>query len=111
MSMRLDTDDNVATSAIAVLGHMADQSILDGEECQEVCELIFIENKGIAHAAGQFAVNYLFSDDFMRKAKLKKVPKGALHFRSQLSNVSHVFGYFTVCLCCHLPTHRSQEAN
>ncbi len=100
MSMRLDIDDNVATSAIAVLGHMADLSILDGEECQEVCELIFIENKGIAHAAGQFAVNYLFSDDFMRKAKLKKVPKGALLFRSCSSNVSQYIQLFH-CLSLH----------
>ncbi len=82
MSMRLDTDDNVATCSVSVLGHMADRSILDGEECQEVCELMFIENKGIAHAAGHFAVNYLFSDDFMRKAKLKKVSKGILLFHA-----------------------------
>ncbi len=83
MSMRLDTDDSVAMCAVNVLGHMADRSILNAEECQEVCELMFIENKGIAHAAGQFAVNYLFNDDFMRKAKLKKIPKGiTCHYTS-----------------------------
>lgn len=74
--MRLDVDDPAAISAINVLSHMQNLDLLDAEECQEVCELVFLEHRGISHAAGQFAVGYLFSEDFMSKAKQRKVPRG-----------------------------------
>lgn len=76
LSMRLDIDDSAAVTAINVLSYMQSLDLLDTEECQEVCELVFLEHRGISHAAGQFAVGYLFSDDFMSKAKKRKVPKG-----------------------------------
>lgn len=76
LSMRLDIDDHTAICAINVLEQMQIRNLLDGEDCQEVCELIFLENRGISHAAGQFAVSYLFSEDFMSKAKLRKIPRG-----------------------------------
>ena len=78
--MRLDIDDHAAMCAISVLDYMQALNLLDTEECQEVCELIFLEHRGVSHAAGQFAVNYLFSEDFMSKAKLRKVPKGKVMF-------------------------------
>ena len=74
--MRLDVDEHAAVTAIQVLGHMHSLDLLDSEDSLEVCELLFLENRAISHAAGQFAVGYLFSDDFMTRAKQKKVLSG-----------------------------------
>ena len=76
LSMRLDVDELAAVTAINVLTHMLGLDLLDNEECMEVCELIFMEARAISHAAGQFAVNYLFSADFMDRAHQKPVPAG-----------------------------------
>ena len=81
VSMRLDKDDNVAVHAIHLCGHLLVLDMLEPEECVEVCELTFFENRAISHAAGDFAVKYLFSDDFMAKAKQARVPKGEGWFR------------------------------
>ena len=42
----------------------------------QVCELMFVESRVVSHIAGDFATRYLFSDDFMTRAKQAKVPKG-----------------------------------
>jgi len=78
LSMRLDIEDSVAVVAINVLEHMQNLKLLEMDECQEVCELLFLESRGISHAAGQFAISYFFSEDFMSKAKVKRPPKGAM---------------------------------
>jgi len=74
--MRLDVDETAAVTAISVLTSMLLLELLDSEECVEVCELIFLESRSISHAAGQFAVNYLFSSDFMERSRRKAVPAG-----------------------------------
>lgn len=74
--MKLDVEESTAVMAIVVLTHMLNLDLLEAEECVEVCELTFIESRPISHAAGQFAVNYLFSADFMDRARQKPVPAG-----------------------------------
>ena len=74
--MRLDVDEHAAVTAISVLCHMQALDLLDAEESLEVCELVFLENRAISHTAGQFAVDYLFSEDFMSRAKQREVPEG-----------------------------------
>ena len=69
--MKLDVDEPTAVTAIIVLTHMLNLDLLEAEESVEVCELVFIESRAISHAAGQFAVNYLFSADFMDRARQK----------------------------------------
>lgn len=76
MSLRLDIDESAAVAAIGVLTYMLSLDLLEPEECVEVCELIFIESRPISHAAGHFAINYLFSSDFMDRARQKVVPAG-----------------------------------
>ncbi len=76
--MRLDIDETAAVTAISVLTSMLMLELLDAEESVEVCELIFLESRAISHAAGQFAVNYLFSADFMERSKRKAVPAGTV---------------------------------
>lgn len=74
--MRLDQDEQVAVVDINVLLHMLSLDLLEAEECVEVCELTFMESRAISHATGQFAASYLFSDDFMARARQKSVPRG-----------------------------------
>lgn len=74
--MRLDREDGVAVHALHVCGHLLSLDMLEPEDCVQVCELVFVENRAISHAAGEFAVRYLFSEDFMARAKQAKVPKG-----------------------------------
>jgi len=76
LSMRLDREDSVAVHALHVCGHLLSLDMLEPEDCVQVCELVFVENRAISHAAGDFAVRYLFSEDFMARAKQAKVPKG-----------------------------------
>ena len=76
MSMRLDREDNVAVHAIHLCGILLSRDMLEPEDCLEICELSFMENRAVSHAAGEFAVKYLFSDDFMAKAKQARIPKG-----------------------------------
>ena len=74
--MKLDADEAAAVAAINVLTYMLTLDLLEPEESIEVCELTFIESRAISHAAGQFAVGYLFSSDFMDRARQKSVPAG-----------------------------------
>ena len=76
VSLHLDKEDSVAVQAIKLCKHLLQRDVLEAEECLEVCELAFLENKAVSHAAGEFAVSYLFSDDFMARAKQAKVPRG-----------------------------------
>ena len=78
LSMRLDVDEHTAVTAVSVLCHMQALDLLDAEESLEVCELVFLENRAISHTAGQFAVDYLFSEDFMSRAKQREVPPGEM---------------------------------
>lgn len=74
--MRLDREDAVAVHAIQLCMHLLVLDMLEPDDCTEICELVFVENRAVSHAAGQFATRYLFSDEFMAKAKQSKVPKG-----------------------------------
>lgn len=76
MAMRLDREDAVAVHAIQLCTHLLVLDMLEPDDCTEICELVFVENRAVSHAAGQFATRYLFSDEFMAKAKQAKVPKG-----------------------------------
>jgi hypothetical protein len=76
VAMKLDKEDNVAIAAINLLCNMLELNILEPEDCTEICEMVFIENKNIARTAGKFTVKYLFSEDFMSKARLEKPPDG-----------------------------------
>ena len=52
---------------------------------------MFVESRSVSHTAAEFATRYLFSDDFMTRARQAKVPKGT--------------SVFTECTCvcvCHL---------
>ena len=46
------------------------------QHCHQVCELMFVESRSVSHTAAEFATRYLFSDDFMTRARGAKVPKG-----------------------------------
>lgn len=72
MIMRLDKDDNVSVSAVALCSHLLDLQVLEEEDCLEICELVFTDNRSLAQEAGAFTVKYLFSDAFMRKARQQK---------------------------------------
>lgn len=76
VSLHLDKEDPVAVQAIKLCKHLLQRDLLEAEECLEICELAFLENKAVSHAAGEFAASYLFSDDFMARAKQTKVPRG-----------------------------------
>lgn len=39
---------------------------------------MFVESRTVSHTAGDFATRYLFSDDFMTRAKQANVPKGVV---------------------------------
>lgn len=66
----------MAVHGIRLCGCLLQLDILEAEDSLEICELVFLENKAISHAAGEFAVAYLFSEDFMAQAKQARVPKG-----------------------------------
>ncbi len=74
--MRLDCEEAVAVHAIQLSAHLLALDMLEPEECVEMCELVFFESRAISHAAGEFTVRYLFSEDFMAKAQQSRVPKG-----------------------------------
>ena len=74
--MRLDKEEVVAVHAIQLCATMMARDMLEAEECVEICELVFLESRTVSHAAGDFAVKYLFSDDFMSRAKQARVVKG-----------------------------------
>ena len=65
---------------------------------------MFVESRSVSHTAGEFATRYLFSDDFMTKAKQAKVPKGVYYTAVCVCFVPDIHMY--VCVCC-----RSQEGD
>ena len=54
--MRLDKEDNVAVNAIELASHLLSLDMLDAEECVEICELVFMENRHIARASGKVLI-------------------------------------------------------
>lgn len=50
--MRLDKEDNVVVAAISLCSYLLSMDMLEPEECVEICELVFMENRQIARAAG-----------------------------------------------------------
>ena len=97
MTMRLDVDDHAAVTDISVLTSMMNLDLLEGEECVDVCELIFMENRAVSHAAGQFAVSYFFSADFMERARRKAVPPGVCGLSVSVSEVC-MYARLIVCV-------------
>ena len=75
---------------------------------------MFVEGRAVSHAAGEFATRYLFSEDFMTKARQSKVPKGALYPTSFVSTLSllliHISSYFLI-LFNTVVFHRAQETD
>ena len=53
----------------------------------QVCELMFVESRNVSHTAAEFATHYLFSDDFMTRARQAKVPKGIHVYTLLIQNV------------------------
>ena len=76
LSMKLDVESSVAVQAINLCSVLLQLDLLTSEECTDICELVFMENRGISHAAGQFLCQYLLSDEFLEKAKTMKVNPG-----------------------------------
>lgn len=76
LSMKLDVEASVAVQAINLCSVLLQLDLLNSEECTDICELVFMENRGISHAAGQFLCQYLLSDEFIEKAKTMKVNPG-----------------------------------
>ena len=73
--MRLDKEETVAVNAIALCSYFLTLDMLEEEDCVEICELVFMETR-VAHAAGNFAVQYLFSEDFMSKTHQSLAKRG-----------------------------------
>ena len=76
--MKLDVEAPVAVQAINLCSVLLQLELLNNEECVDICELVFMENRGISHAAGQFLCQHLLSDEFIEKAKTMKVNPGVL---------------------------------
>ena len=56
MSMRLDKEDAVQVAAINMSGQLLALDMLDPEECIEICEMVFLDNKkNVLQAAGWLA--------------------------------------------------------
>ena len=92
--MRLDKEESVAVSALVLCGSLLSLEVLEEEECVEICELVFFDNRSIAQAAGAFAAQYLFSEEFMSKARQAKPPRGkkkATDEQIKLKEIVHFF--------------------
>ena len=74
--MKLDVDSSVAVHAINLCSILLQLDLLDGEEANDICELVFMENRAISHAAGQFLCQHLLSDEFLEKAKTMQINPG-----------------------------------
>jgi len=77
--MKLDVESSVAVHAINLCSVLLQLDLLSSEECTDICELVFMENRGISHAAGQFLCQCLLSDEFLEKAKTMKVNPGVIY--------------------------------
>lgn len=60
---------------------------------------MFVESRIVSHTAGDFATCYLFSDDFMTRAKQANVPKGVR---------GHLLNHEVLVYDCVLKVTRSQ---
>lgn len=79
VSMKLDVESSVAVQAINLCSILLQLDLLDGEEANDICELVFMENRSISHAAGQFLCQHLLSDEFLEKAKTMQINPGMLY--------------------------------
>jgi len=77
--MKLDVESSVAVQAINLCSILLQLDLLDGEEANDICELVFMENRSISHAAGQFLCQHLLSDEFLEKAKTMQINPGMLY--------------------------------
>ena len=50
--MRLDNEDSVVVVAISLCCNLLERDMLEPEECVEICELVFMDNRNISQAAG-----------------------------------------------------------
>ena len=50
--------------------------LLETEEAEQVCLLVYAQNRTIARAAGEFLCSYYFTDELIEAAKKMTVPKG-----------------------------------
>ena len=92
--MRLDREENVAVAAINLCCHLLSLDMMEAEECVDVCELVFLDTK-VAQAAGAFATKYLFSDDFMAKARRVKPPQGHKKPSDAIIMMREIVRFFT----------------
>lgn len=52
--------------------------LLEAEEAEQVCLLVYAQNRTIARTAGEFLCTYYFTEELIEAAKKMNVPKGAL---------------------------------
>ena len=53
VSMKLDKEDSIATVAISLCYHLFSLDLLEVEECVDVCQMVFMENRTLGRAAGE----------------------------------------------------------
>ena len=51
--MKLDKEDSIATVAISLCYHLFSLDLLEVEECVDVCQMVFMENRTLGRAAGE----------------------------------------------------------
>jgi hypothetical protein len=76
LKMRCDINETVAVESIKLLGQMLQLELLETEEAEQVCLLVYAQNRTIARAAGEFLCMYYFTDELIEAAKKMTVPKG-----------------------------------
>ena len=59
-----------------VLTYVLRLELLETEEAEQVCLLVYAQNHTIARAAGEFLCMYYFTDELIEAAKKMTVPKG-----------------------------------
>ena len=52
--------------------------LLEAEEAEQVCLLVYAQNRIIARTAGDFLCTYYFTEELIEAAKKMNVPKGAV---------------------------------
>ena len=66
--------------------------LLEAEEAEQVCLLVYAQNRTIARTAGEFLCTYYFTEVLIEAAKKMSVPKGTYVRTAQAGKV-----YSTVC--------------
>lgn len=52
--------------------------LLEAEEAEQVCLLVYAQNRTIARTSGEFLCTYYFTEVLIEAAKKMNVPKGAV---------------------------------